>query len=735
VRDCALACWCSWLALAALAAGLGAPRGVRAQVALQAPTVDVVRIGTPPRIDGRLDDEAWKGPPQITRLTQVYPIEGRPVSRDTEIWLRIDDRGLYIGVRCHDDPAQIHAQQMVQDAPMLADDRINILIDPFHDERTGYFFQVNALGNRQDALSTPEATGFRVEWDTIWYAKTRIDERGWTLEVLIPFQSVPLNPLSDTWGFDIERNLPVVGERARWGNWTRNKVFVDPQNVGVIRGMRAADGRGVDVKPSGSASFTRDHTSDDSDRLGRPALDVFFRPTSSVTTALTLNTDFSETPVDDRQTNLTRFALFFPETRDFFLQDAGMFDFGGLNQNGIPFFSRNVGLVDNQIVNLDAGLKATGRVGDVQFGVLQTRMAAESGVDDPADLSVVRARLNVLESSEAGIIFTNGDPRQEIENSVVGADFQYRNARFRGNKQLRANFWFQRSQSSGTDGREAAFGTKLDYPNDTVNWHLSYTELQENFNPRLGFVNRVGIREYEGLYRYRIHPTRLRSIDASAQFDIVEDSDGRLETRKLTLIPLEILSLVEDKLSFRYLLNLERPPLDFFLHPDALITADDYRFDQYQILLDTAAIRPVRGKLELTWGEFYGGRLTKTLAEVELRPDEHWFLGLLYEQSDARLPPRFARVNGVPTEYPGDFTLRLVRARLNLAFTTAVAWLNTIQYDNLSDSIGINSRLRWEIEPGRELFFVINQGYDVDRHDVAPTSSQFSLKLGWTQRY
>jgi hypothetical protein len=623
---------------------------------------------------------------------------------------------------------------MTQDVDLTPDDRINLVIDTFHDRLNGYLFQINPVGTRSEGL-IQNSTTFRREWDTIWYGEASVDAGGWSAEIAIPFQSLSFKPKGTTWGIEIERQIRRRNEKARWANPSQNRTIIQMGGIGTLSGLEGLEGTGLDMKPTFSLSYLRDRIQDDFDRKGRPGLDIFYRPTTSVTAALTLNTDFSDTPVDDRQTNLTRFALFFPENRDFFLQDAGIFEFGGLEQNGRPFFSRRIGLIDGEVVNLDAGLKLTGRIGDLNFGALQVRMAEEGG-HSGTSLTVGRAQLNVLEESQLGMIFTNGDPRHEINNNLVGFDFLYRDSTFRGSNILSADLWLQRSQSSGTSGREAAFGARIQYPNDRINFSAAFTEIQENFTPALGFVNRRGIRQYDGEFRYRVRPGGyFRTIDSGFSGNLVTDRDGELETRELQLNLVEFANNPGDTLALSYILQEERPKADFFLHPDALILGGEHTFDRYRISIETTTGRPVTAKLEFTWGEFYNGHLQKTVGLLELRPAPQFFLGLEYEQSDGRLPERSLVVNGQRTTYPGDFTLRLVRVRLNLNFTPELSWTNLTQYDNLSDSIGLNSRLRWEIESGNELFLVFNQGYEVDGSNIAPTTSQATAKLGWTFRY
>jgi hypothetical protein len=771
-------------------------------------SVDVPRTDAPaPRVDGVLDDDIWQGPPTIDQFHQVYPDYGAPASERTEVWLRRDGDALYLGIRMHDrEPDRIIAKQMARDGGMVDDDRINLMFDTFNNRREGFFFQTNALGTRAES-SSEQGPFLRPEWDTIWYCAATRDEGGWTAEITIPFQSLPLESESDVWGFEIERVIRRNNERARWANWSPNHIISEPGNLGEIRGMLGAEGAVLDVKPGFSALYDRAwlvttpaslRREDDVDRKGHPSLDVFYRPLPSLTGSLTVNPDFSDAPVDLRQNNLTRFEPFFPETRDFFLEDSAIFRFADLQQNGLPFYSRRIGLVDERVVDLDAGLKVTGHVGRLEFGALQVQTADEparrcdgdaTGTPDCRDplarsrpgaplpaldsqsLSVARGKWNLGEESSIGMIFTNGDPRDEVDNNLIGTDLVYRNSELPGGQRMVANAWGMRTHSStfrtpdfeGQDpsGDDYAFGGRLDYPNDRVSAYVTYAEFQEHFDPRLGyvnrvairdslgrpaFVNRVGIRDYNSYFRYRTRPTGswIRTIDHGFQAHFVTDVDNHLETQEITLNLVEIANALDDRFRLSYLIDQERPTEDPYIHPDTYIPAGDYEFNQVQVLLESSGTRPVKGKLELTEGEYYDGRLSRIVAALELRPDPHLFVSLEWDQGDARLPERNGPICPLDQDpatcssystYPGDFTKRLIRFKLNASVSTDISWLNTVQYDNVTDTTGFNSRLRWEIVPGREFFFVINQGWISGPDDFEPITQQLTAKLGWTFRY
>ncbi|MHC4769086.1 MAG: carbohydrate binding family 9 domain-containing protein, partial [Planctomycetota bacterium] len=296
------------------------------------PSLHLARTETPPVIDGVLDDPAWTDAPVIDQLWQVEPVEGAPPTQRTEVRIVYDDDFMYFGVRCFDDePDRIIATQLKRDGIQEADDRIEIVIDPFFDRRNGYLFSTNPVGARLDALLEANRLVF-VNWDGIWYAESTVDEQGWSAEIAIPFKTISFSPRTSRWSFNVERTVRRNNERIRWSSPQQNKRLTSVADAGVLEGIEGiTQGLGLDVKPWGKLTYEDDDTGDDDVDLDG-GVDVFYKLTPSLTLSLTVNTDFAETEVDDRQVNLTRFPLFFPEKRDFFLQDEGLFEFGGIRR-------------------------------------------------------------------------------------------------------------------------------------------------------------------------------------------------------------------------------------------------------------------------------------------------------------------------------------------------------------------------------------------------------------------
>ena len=695
-----------------------------AAAAAEGKVLRLFRTGTPPTLDGRLDDAAWSGAATMEDLHQYEPVDHGEPSEPTTVYLAYDDENLYVAARMRDsEPDRIIALQMVQNRNLRWDDSLAIYLDPFNSKRTGYRFQVNPNGSRNDAVfETP--TEVNADWDGIWHAEARIDEAGWAAEFAIPFKTLNFDPDNPDWGFSIERSIARKQENIAWVSHNRQ---VNPGTTGVISGLAGLrQGRGLDIAPAIVSTRSRDFETDASGVDTEPSLDLFYNFTPSLTGALTVNTDFSATEVDDRRINLTRFSLFFPEKRDFFLRDVDIFSFGGLNGNGIPFFSRRIGLSDaGRPVDLEVGAKLTGRVGRWNVGALSIRQDAHRGVE-AANLFVGRAAANVLEESSIGMIVTDGNPRGNLDNSLAGVDFRYRNTALPSGKTLEGDLWYQRSDTEGVDSGQDAWGWSIASPNSEgfAGW-LGYDVFQSNFNPALGFVNRKNVRR--GLYAVahykRLDHPVFRELSHFFLGTDYRKLSGGLESRSLYLRPLRVATHAGDEFVIDMTRDREVLLKDFEISDGVVIPPGDYAFDGYGFEVTGASIRAVAPRLEVEAGDFFGGDIVTVSTGVGWRPNRHLFLQLDYEYNDVQLAY-------------GDFTARLIRINADYAFNARWSWLNLLQYDNDSNSAGINSRLRWNPRAGKDLYIVLNHGFDARRafSDLRSTQSQLAVKYTQTFR-
>ena len=685
----------------------------------------ISRTDDPPIIDGVLDDVIWAQAPMIDDMHQYDPVDHGEPSERTEVYVLFDDDNLYVAARMWDaEPDQIRARQMVQGQNMQSDDSFGIYLDPFNNRRTGYNFQVNPNGNRADAIfETP--TELNRDWEGIWHAEARINDFGWAAEFVIPFKTLNFDPNNPDWGFTVERTIARKQEEIAWVSYNRQ---VNPAAAGVISGLAGLQqGRGLDLIPSVVRSQFKDFGTGASNAETNPSLDVFYNFTPSLTGVLTLNTDFSATEVDDRQINLTRFSLFFPEKRDFFLQDVDIFSFGGLERNGIPFFSRRIGLGGNgQPVDLEVGAKLTGRVGRWSVGVLDIKQDEFQDVDS-SNLFVGRVSANVLEESSIGMIFTDGDPQSNLDNSLVGADFRYRNTDLPGGRTLEGELWYQESDTQGLDGDQSARGLRIASPNsEGFRGEVAYDRFAEMFNPALGFVNRSGVEQTQFELNYGHRPDNhrwIRSIETGVNLESFEKISGGLESRGLFMEVFEIETNSGDEFGVAYMRDREVLTEDFEIEDGITIPAGDYKFDRIGLEIGGARQRALAPEIELDVGDFFNGEILSIEAGIEWRPNRHLFLGLDYEYNDVKLPG-------------GEFVTRLIQLEANYAFNVRWSWVNLIQYDNDSRSAGINSRLRWNPRAGQDLFIVINHGFDAMGafSGLRSTESQISVKYTQTFR-
>lgn len=680
-----------------------------------------VRIGwtdTPPIIDGHMDEAAWNEGGLIDQLTQVLPDTGGEPSQRTEIRILTDGETLFVGFRCFDtDPEQIVANRMLRDGFPFFDDRVGIALDTFNDHRNGYFFETNPRGMRHDVLL--EGENFEISWDAIWFVEASIDDEGWTAEIAIPFSSLSFDPESDIWGFNVNRGIRRNDEENRWADPAPQRFLSNLGNAGVLEGMLGADqGLGLRIAPAGIVRRVDDHVLGTDDTDFEPTVDIFYKVLPSVTAAVTANTDFGEIEVDERQVNLSRFALFFPEKRDFFLEDGLIFGFGDISRNGRPFFSRRIGLAgDGARVPILVGGKLTGRLGPVKLGVLNTYVD-DHGDSQKQNLLVARPAVNVLGESTVGAIITNGDPEGEGHSTTVGADFLYRNSNWRGtDKSVGASFWFAKSINEGVSGNDQGFGAKFEYPNDLINWLLGAEELQADYDPALGFVNRSDIRHYFGSFRYRTRPASgpWRTIDQRVFGQIFTDTDNNLESTNFIFRPLVLATPVGDTFELAYQSRFEDVEDPFAILD---IPLGRYRFDEGSVRMFTSRNRPLQGHVEVGYGTFFDGRRTRVDVGLEWRPSYHWFFELDYEFNGIQFPR-----GASPTHLAG--------LRVNLQFTPNISWVTFVQYDNLSDGVGLNSRFHWIVQDGREFFIVLNHGFGLS-DGIEATGTEAVLKAVWT---
>ncbi len=685
--------------------------------------ITVPRSTSAPVIDGVLDEAVWRSAAVVDDFTLHQPNPGGEPSQPTKYYLYYDEAALYIGAELSDsEPDRIIRRQLLQNQAVVDDDHVQIFIDPYDTRRRGYLFYVNPNGVQRDGLVFGNSR-FNMNWDGVWQAKARVTDSGWSVEAAFPFKTLSFDPEQSAWGINLLRTVRRSGEEAAW-TLRDNRLTLD--SMGMAAGIRDIDpGRGLDVVPSFALSEHRDFSRGQSSVKLEPSLDVFYRVTPSLTSSFTLNTDFSATEVDDRQVNLTRFSLFFPEKRDFFLRDTDIFEFAELAENGRPFFSRTIGLSSTGApIDLVGGAKLTGRQGPWSIGVLGVRQD-EFANQAASDLGVARISRRVLDQSQLGGIVTYGDPRSDGNNWVGGVDFLFRNTRWIPGQSVEGEVWYQQSETEGLSGDDSAFGIRLLYPNERTDALLGFAEIQADFNPAMGFVNRSAIRRFNGHYRrkFLFRDRWIRSYRIGIEGEEIRDLDDALETRITKFELAELFSRPGDQLNVYALRQTEVLSAPFDLLGQATINAGRYDFDRYGVTLRMPGFRVFGVNFNAEAGDFFDGKRLDAGATLNYRPNRHLKAALSYTSNHIDLPS-------------GKFVSRIIAARASIAFNVEWSWISFVQYDNISDRLGVNTRLRWIPQQGRELFLVMNYDFiDPGNRDFRSNVRDTTLKFNYTFRF
>ena len=665
-------------------------------------TLHITRVDKGPTVDGDLTDSVWDTAPDGGRLHQVVPTPGGEPSERTEFRVLYDANALYIAVWCYErDTDQIVARAMERD-DLLEDDKVTFVFDTFRDRRNAVLFAVNPNGARTDGLIT-DNVNLDTNWDGIWSARSKVDEDGWRAEVEIPFKTLSFDPQIDTWGFNVEREMKSRFEIARW---TTPRPAIGVENVadaGDLTGLSGLEqGLGLDVIPYGIVRATSNRVTRDDDLEVDGGGDLRYRIAPNLTVRLSYNTDFAETEVDAREITLSRFPIFFPEKREFFLEDGGIFDFGGGRSDFfLPFFSRRIGLGSSgEVVPILAAGKLTGRVDDYSIGVLDAVLDEQRGLGFQ-NAFVGRIKRNIFDQSSIGLLTTHGDPNSDVDNAVVGSDYKYRTTTFLGNYVVEANVFGLASHTEDLGNEaELAYGANLSTPNDWFDLNLGVVEINDDFNPAMGFAPRKDARVYSWTTTYSPRPEGLpfvrqtfNTYTAEHITSISNDTESVLHT---IFSRTEFESAEEAMIIWRRF--FDAPPEDFEVSEDVIIPPGDYWWSEWEFRFSTAPKRLLSAGTSFRVGEFYDGQHEVYSIEANLLPSKYWGLRSSYSINEVDLPG-------------GTFDTQLATLRLGINFAPDITWATFVQYDNVSNTYGYNSRFRWELKPGTDVFLVINQNF------------------------
>ena len=740
---------CGLCALALLAPPLAA-----AQDAPGRATMAAVRMSDEDTVtlDGTLDEPIWMRAIPATDFTQQNPDTGAPATERTEVRLVYNRTTLYIGVTCFDsEPDALLRYQIRRDQFLSADDRFMWVIDPFLTGQTGYHFETNPSGLMGEGLLG--SAGYNREWDGIWNLRVRRTAIGWTLEIAIPFSTLNFDPTATAWGINFQRSVRRKAEESLWTGWALNQGLFRLSNTGLVTGLNenVTQGIGLDVRPYALARAEASPITGAPKTTGsaRAGIDLFYSITPGLRANFTVNTDFAQTEVDERAVNLTQFALFFPEKRTFFLEGANYFDFGTNASVGIgdafrrqtdnsliPFFSRRIGLDENAVPQtINYGARLIGQVGQrLDVGVLQVQTADEPDRGAAGEhFTTLRVKQRLFRQSYVGVLYTGRDRRDAASPllQTMGADFQLATSAFRGSKNLSAGGFVLNTTNPLNTGRNAAYGLRMDYPNDRWNAGVAYRVVEEHFRPALGFMTRTsGYTRYLPYLNFSPRPTGsrvVRRFGFTADADLQLGSDNEWLTRLWTLTLLNVDFQSEDSVSFLVLPEYERLHADFRVNARdtiALPRGREYSFVRYRLTGQTANRRVLAVVPTIEWGGFYSGTRRQISLDLTMRLHPGLIIYTSTEINRVVLPET-------------RFTTQLVRLTPEVAIGQWVSLVNTVQYDSVSRVLGWQSRFRWIVTPGNDVYVVYTHNWldDPVRDRLLTLNRQAATKLLYTRRF
>ena len=721
---------CRVVLIAAGVASAGAS-AVFAQSPKPAPTIRAYRVSQPIRVDGKLDEEIYKATPAISNFVQQEPNEFQPATERTDAWIFFDNDNIYVSARNYEThPERRVANEMRRDTGQLRqNDTFGVMFDTFHDKRNGYIFYANAIGGLADSQVTDEGPP-NADWNTVWDVRTSNFDGGWTIEMAIPFKSLRYQPGTDqTWGVNLRR---VVRWKNEWSYLaqvpralTTFRGLLKISSAGTLEGLQVPSGRSnLELKPFALAGVSTDNTatpkvSNDSDtRVGG---DAKYGITQNITADLTVNTDFAQVEVDEQQVNLTRFNLFFPEKRDFFLEGLGVFAFAGRASAGLAagsgdtpylFFSRRIGLDQGRVIPLNAGGRVTGKAGKFTFGALNVQTGDDDAVGiSSANFSVVRAKRDILRRSSIGGMFTHrtATPGRTGSNDGYGVD-----AALSFYQNVRVDAYLAATTTDGRVGDNLSYRGLFDYVGDKYGFQAERLAVEPNFLPEIGFVRRTDMRRNFALARYSPRPKNiphLRRITTQASLNYLTNNHDRLDTREASA-RVEAEFTNSDLFSVAYTDNYERLVRPFAIATGVTLPVGGYDFYTTRVGYIAGQQRRISGEVVLENGKFYNGDRTTisvNTARVQVTPQ-------------VSLEPS-ASINWVDL-VQGSFTAKVVRTRATYTITPRMFVSGIVQYNSAGASFGNNVRFRWEYRPGSELFVVYTDDYNTD----APSSDVTSLR-------
>ncbi len=690
--------------------------------------VQAVRISTPIQLDGFLNDPQWSKAKPATHFVQREPQNGKPATERTEVRILYDTNNLYLGVRCYDShPDKIIANTLIRDSDMEGDDRFTVVFDTYLDHQRGFVFVTNPLGARFDAYQSAPEHDPNSNWNTVWDARSRITSKGWQAEIVIPFKSLRFpNVPNQVWGVNFQRYIQRKHEEDIWSGWGYNEGITYLAFAGELHGLNNLKrGHQIEWFPYLKLGAQKENVDGAKQTiLKKTGFNIKYGITPTLTADFTVNTDFAQVEADRARINLTRFSLYYPEKREFFLEGANIFKFGGFRNQ--VFYSRRIGLSENgEEIPILGGARLTGRAGKYSIGLLNIQ-TAHKGNTPSTNFSVVRVQRDFLSQSKFGFITTQKYiPKTGYTNRAFGADVNFYFTNFLGDKNLAIYSFLAGTQTPSLHGNNLAYRILMDYPNDLIDSYAYFYTIDPNFNPEIGFVRRKAIRRGGGAFRYTPRPHRWgirKFVFKPIDVDYTTDMSGQMESFEYELRPLGFSTVARDYFEFNLQRSFERLDEPFPIYGNIVIPPGSYWYNHAEIQYETNPGRFLSGALFLNSGAFYTGRRTVFSTESLAKFNSHFSLSLDFTWNDIHLKE-------------GSFQTQEWGSRIRYAFSTLLDARAFVQWNNEDQELNVNFRLHWIPNLGSHFYLVYNHLLSTANRTFQTENRTVILKLNYLFRW
>ncbi len=683
-----------------------------------------LRVEEPVRVDGVLKESAWGRAVHVTRFIQRELHLGEPATERTEVAVLYDDEALYVGFWGYDrNPGALVARKMRRDFEFDSEDNFEVILDTYRDRRNGYLFVVNPNGAKADAAVIDNGNRVNRDWDGVWYAAARVTDEGWFAELKIPFSTLKFASLPEQrWGINFERNIRRKREQVLWRGWSRDSELEQVARAGTLTGLRGLQSvRLLEAKPYALGGLeSRDP--DPWRRVSHTGVDLNYLVTPTVKLTLTVNPDFAQVEADRTQVNLTRFSLFYPEKREFFLEGREFFDFV-LNSRDRPFFSRRVGLdARGNPLTILGGARLLAKLGSTTLGAMSLQTEGAGG-DPSTNFTVLRWKQDVLRESTVGVVSVTRIQPGRV-NATYGADLRYATSRLFGDKSFAAGVALAQSYTSDAERRTGmAHRIFVSLPTDLVEFDAAWNRAGAAFNPEAGFLRRTAYQEFYAELQLNPRPgfipwirqTEIKPLDVNYYID---DRTGEMQSVFMEFRPLGFGTMSGEWVELNVQRRAEQLTGPFEIAEGVTIPTARYWYTRYELQASTFAGRALSAGGSVGWGAFYDGTRTEVSGRITWRTSRHLSLRLDAQVNRVRLPG-------------GRFRVVEAGGRADFAFSPALFGALFAQWNSEDEEAVFNFRINWIPRPGTDLFLVVNHGADTSLSRWRSAGTSFASKVVW----